>query len=228
MLIGAITKFTLIDFPGHISAIIFTQGCNFRCPFCHNPELVLPEKFEDPIPEDEVLKFLAHRKKYLDGVEFTGGEPTLQKDLPQMIKKIKEMGFAVKLDTNGTNPEMLKQLFSENLLDYVAMDVKSSLERYDEIAGVKTDKDKIRESISLIMNNAPDYEFRTTVIKGFHNIEEIRRIGELIQGAKRYFIQRPHFDKTVSENFKRPPFSAEELKKFCEIIREKRVNCEIR
>ncbi len=197
MLIGAITKFTLIDFPGHISAIIFTQGCNFRCPFCHNPELVLPEKFEDPIPEDEVLKFLAHRKKYLDGVEFTGGEPTLQKDLPQMIKKIKEMGFAVKLDTNGTNPEMLKQLFSENLLDYVAMDVKSSLERYDEIAGVKTDKDKIRESISLIINNAPDYEFRTTVIKGFHNIEEIRRIGELIQGAKRYFIQRPHFDKTV-------------------------------
>ncbi len=228
MLIGAIDKFTLIDFPEHIAAIIFTQGCNFRCPFCHNPELVLPEKFEDPIPQDEVLKFLESRKKYLDGVEFTGGEPTLQKDLPEMVKKIKEMGFAVKLDTNGTNPEMLKQLFSENLLDYVAMDVKSSLERYDEIAGVKTDTEKIRKSILLIKSHAPDYEFRTTVIKGFHDENEIRKIAELVSGAKKYFIQKPHFDKTVSENFKRPAFTSEEIGLFCEIIKKKTEKCGIR
>ncbi len=228
MLIGAIDKFTLIDFPKHIAAIIFTQGCNFRCPFCHNPELVLPEKFETPIPAEEVLKFLRSRIKFLDGVEFTGGEPTLQKDLPEFTKQIKQMGFAVKLDTNGTNPSMLEKLFSEKLIDYVAMDVKSSLERYNEIAGTRTDTQKIRESISLIMNYAPDYEFRTTVIKGFHTENEIEKIGELIKGAKQYFIQKPHFDKTVADNFKRPPFTNNELQILCKVIKDKVKHCKIR
>ncbi len=228
MLIGAIDKFTLIDFPGHIAAIIFTQGCNFRCPFCHNPELVLPEKFEKPIPEEEILKFLESRKKYLDGVEFTGGEPTLQKDLPAMIKKIKKMGFAIKLDTNGTNPAMLEKLFSERLVDYIAMDIKSSLEKYNEIAGVKTDKKKIERSITLIMNGEIEYEFRTTVIKGFHTIDEMEKIGKLIEGATKYFIQTPHFDKTVAKNFKRPAFTQDELNLFCKSVKNKVKQCKIR
>ncbi len=219
MLIGAIDKFTLIDFPGRIAAIIFTQGCNFRCPFCHNPELVLPEKFEKSIPEEEVVDFLKRRKKFLDGVEFTGGEPTLQNDLPEFAKKVKAMGYKIKLDTNGTNPEMLKNLFSQNLIDYVAMDVKSSLEKYDEIAGVSVEKEKIAQSIRMIKELASDYEFRTTVINGFHDAREIDAIGVLIENAKRYFIQKPHFDKTVKEGFSRSKFTQEELEKFCDVIK---------
>ena len=229
MLIGAIDKFTLIDFPGRTAAIIFTQGCNFRCPFCHNPELVLPEKFESPIPMKEIFTFLEKRKKLLDGVEFTGGEPTMQKDLINVMHQIKKMGFEIKLDTNGTNPDILEQAFSESIVDYVAMDIKSSLKRYDEIAGVPVDKEKLLKSIQLIKKRAPEYEFRTTVINGFHDEAEMERIGKLIENSKKYFIQKPHFDKTVKENFSRPPFRDETLENFCRIIKKHNVKiCEIR
>ena len=229
MLIGAIDKFTLIDFPGHIAAIIFTQGCNFRCPFCHNPELVLPEKFEKPIPLKEIFAFLENRKKLLDGVEFTGGEPTLQKDLLEVMRKIKEKGYAIKLDTNGTAPHILKAAFSEKLVDYVAMDVKSSFEKYEQIAGVPVDTENLKKSIEIIKKYAPEYEFRTTVINGFHNEEEMEKIGKAIENAKKYFIQKPHFDKTVSENFSRPPFKPSTLEQFCKIIKSHNVeNCAIR
>ena len=229
MLIGAIDKFTLIDFPGRTAAIIFTQGCNFRCPFCHNPELVLPDKFEKPIPLEDIISFLEKRKKLLDGVEFTGGEPTLQKDLIEVMRKIKKMGFQIKLDTNGTNPDILKQAFSENLTDYVAMDVKSSLEKYYEISGVSVDTNKLAESIEIIKKYSPEYEFRTTVIKEFHDEVEIDKIGKMIENAKKYFIQKPHFDKTVKENFSRPPFKKETLENFCKIIKSHNIEvCEIR
>ena len=229
MLIGAIDKFTLIDFPGHIAAIIFTQGCNFRCPFCHNPELVLPEKFEKPISLKEVLTFLEKRKNLLDGVEFTGGEPTLHKDLLEIMRMIKEMGYAIKLDTNGTNPLILKKAFSEKLIDYVAMDVKSSFEKYNEIAGVSVDTENLKKSVELIKKYAPEYEFRTTVINGFHNKEEMEKIGKIVENAKQYFIQKPHFDKTVSENFSCPPFKLGTLEQFCKIIKAHNVeNCAIR
>ncbi len=229
MRIGAIDKFTLIDFPNRTAAIIFTQGCNFRCPFCHNPELVLPKKFETPIALEEVFAFLDKRKGLLDGVEFTGGEPTLQSDLIMVMEKIKQKGFQIKLDTNGTNPAVLKEALQKKLVDYVAMDIKSSVEKYNEIAGVSVDTEKIKESIEIIKKLAPEYEFRTTVINGFHDKKEMEEIGKLIGGAKQYFIQVPHFDKTVKEGFSAPLFSRETLEEFCSIIKSYGTeNCKIR
>jgi pyruvate formate lyase activating enzyme len=228
MKIGAFDKFSLIDYSGYATAIIFTQGCNFRCPFCHNPELVLPEQFETPLPFEEIYAFLKKRKGLLDAVEFTGGEPTLQPDLLEKMQALKALGYRIKLDTNGTNPDVVKQAILENLVDYIAMDVKGSLERYSEIAGVNVDTEKIEQSINLIKNSAPDYEFRTTLIRGFHDAAEMERIGALISGAKRYFIQNAHFDKTVKPNFKRHPLTRETLEEFCKIIKSHNVRCEIR
>ena len=228
MKIGALDKFTLIDYPGFATAIIFTQGCNFRCPFCHNPELVLPEQFEEPIPFEDVIKFLKKRKGLLDAVEFTGGEPTLQPDLLDKMREIKSLGYRIKLDSNGSNPEVLRKAVEQNLVDYIAMDVKGSLEKYSEIAGVPVNTEKIRESIEFIKSNAPDYEFRTTLIRGFHDETEMERIGKLISNAKRYYIQNAHFDKTVKPNFKRHPLTKETLIKFCEIVKKFNVNCQIR
>jgi pyruvate formate lyase activating enzyme len=152
MIIGGLQKFSLIDYPHKISAIIFTIGCNFRCPFCHNPELVNPKLYPEKIPEKDVFEFLKNRIEKLDAVVITGGEPSLHKDLYQFISKIKSMGFLVKLDTNGTNPHILKRLINDNLLDYIAMDVKSSFDRYDEVVGTKVDLEKIKESIEIILN----------------------------------------------------------------------------
>ena len=228
MKIGALDKFSLIDYSGYTTAIIFTQGCNFRCPFCHNPELVLPEQFEEPIPFGDVFEFLKKRKGLLDAVEFTGGEPTLQLDLLDKMREIKALGYKIKLDTNGTNPEVVRKAISENLVDYIAMDVKGSIERYNEIAGVPVDTEKIKESVELIKGSAPDYEFRTTLIRGFHDETEMEKIGRLISNAKRYYIQNAHFDKTVKPNFKRHPLTKETLIKFCEIVKKFNVNCEIR
>jgi len=228
MKIGALDKFSLIDYSGNTTAIIFTQGCNFRCPFCHNPELVLPEQFEEPIPFEDILAFLKKRKGLLDAVEFTGGEPTLQPDLIEKMQIIKGLGYKIKLDTNGTNPEVVRSAIAKNLVDYIAMDVKSSLEKYDEIAGVPVNKEKIKESLDLIKSSAPDYEFRTTLIRGFHDKTEMEKIGEIIRGAKRYYIQNAHFDKTVKPGFKRHPLTKETLIEFCEIVKTFDVNCEIR
>ena len=228
MRIGALDKFTLIDFPGHVSAIIFTQGCNFRCPFCHNPELVIPEQFTESIPFDEVLRFLKSRRRLLDGVEFTGGEPTLQPDLLEKMRTIKELGYAIKLDSNGTNPDMVKQAISEDLVDYVAMDVKGSLERYNEVAGVNVDTEKVARSIDLIKNSAPDYEFRTTLIKGFHDVAEMEKIGALVDGAKRYFLQQAHYEKTVKSGFSRPLFGEQELLFLCKTASKYVQECQVR
>ena len=161
MRIGGIQKISLIDFPGKVSTVIFTQGCNFRCEFCHNPSLVLPEMFNHVIDDGEVLSFLESRKGLIDGVVLSGGEPTIQADLCQFIEKTKKMGFLIKLDTNGTNPDVLSDLYSKNLLDYVAMDIKHTLGKYSTIVGKNTDIQKIQQSISIIMNSGVDYEFRT-------------------------------------------------------------------
>lgn len=190
MVIHGLQKTTLLDFPGRVAATIFFGGCNFRCPFCHNMNLVLHADEETPIPESELFSFLASRKGLLDGVCITGGEPTLQKDLPVLIRKIKDLGLLVKLDTNGTNPTMLKQLLEAGLPDYVAMDVKSDRNGYARICGLSSlDLAPITDSIRLLLEGHVDYEFRTTVIAQFHNEETMRGIGELIQGAKRYFLQ---------------------------------------
>ena len=219
MKIGGFDKFSLIDYPNKVCAIIFTQGCNFRCPFCHNPELVLPEQFVEPIPFSEIENFLKKRKGLLDAVEITGGEPTVQKDLLDIIKQIKDLGYLVKLDTNGSHPEVIKKAINENLVDYFAMDIKAPLEDYYLVAGVKVDTEKIKESIKFIMT-AKDYEFRTTAIRRFHTKESFEKIAMLIRGAKRYYIQNAHYDKTVSKEFqKEKVFLKEEIRGFCEEVK---------
>lgn len=193
MLIGGYQKLTLIDYPGKVATTVFTVGCNFRCPFCHNPELVIPErelvKQFKPI-EKEFFAFLGKRKGKLDGVCITGGEPTLYPDLPDFIRRIKDMGFLVKLDSNGTNPGMLRRLFKEKLVDFVAMDIKNRHEKYAETVGLDAvDMDTIRESIALILESGKPYEFRTTVVPGLHEENDFDGIVDLVGGAMSYYLQ---------------------------------------
>lgn len=181
---------TLLDFPGKVACTVFTGGCNFRCPFCHNALLVtkLPEKPD--YSEDEILSFLEKRTGLLDGVAITGGEPLLNPDIADFIRKIRSMGYAVKLDTNGSFPERLKAIVGEGLVDYVAMDIKNRKEKYAETIGLKNhDLSKIEESVEFLKSGAVDYEFRTTVVEQFHTVEDIRAAAEWISGAKRYFLQ---------------------------------------
>ena len=190
MKIAQILPTTLIDYPNRVAALIYTPLCNFRCPFCHNSELVLPEKIRklQLVPENDILYFLREREKFLDALCITGGEPTLQEDLPRFIERVKQLGLLVKLDTNGSHPEVLKELFDNNLLDYIAMDVKGPATRYGDLAGVYVDLDAIRRSIKLIMERAPNYEFRTTVAPTI-TTKDIEATVELVPGAKRYFLQ---------------------------------------
>ena len=190
MIIGGFQKFSLIDYPGKICAISFTQGCNFRCPYCHNPELVNPKLFQEPIDADDIFRFLEKRKGKLDAVEITGGEPTLQPDLIEFMRKIKAMGFLIKLDTNGTNPEVVEKIIKNKLVDYIAMDVKAPLEKYENVVGVKVDKQEIENTIYLIMNSCVDYEFRTTIIKNILSKEDIIDIAKTIKGSKLYVLQK--------------------------------------
>ncbi len=190
MLLGGLQKLTLIDYPGHIAATVFTVGCNFRCPFCHNPELVLSMGYKvSSIFEDELFKFLEDRKGKLEGVCITGGEPTIQPDIIDFIQKIKHLGYKVKLDTNGTRPDVLRNLFRKNLLDFVAMDIKSSLEEYDKTTNSQVDIERIKLSVKLIRNSAVDYEFRTTVVPGLHKEEDFAKIGKWLAGSKKYVLQ---------------------------------------
>lgn len=191
MIIKGLQKLTLLDYPGKCACTVFTFGCNLRCPFCHNASLVQKRDGDDGvISEDEFFSFLDSRKGLLDGVTITGGEPLLQPDLKEFIIKIKEKGFLVKLDTNGTFPKKLKQLIDANLLDYVAMDVKNGFTKYPLTVGVKDfDVAPVKESIEILLNDKVDYEFRTTVSKELFNLSDIEEIGDALKGAKRYFLQ---------------------------------------
>ena len=201
MKIGGFQKVSLIDYPGRISAVVFTQGCNFRCPFCHNPELVDPERFANRIPEPEILAFLEKRKGRLDAVVITGGEPTLQSELIPFTIHLRAMGYLIKLDTNGALPDVLEDLLGRKLLDYVAMDIKAPLERYGEVTKTKTDGERIRRSISLIMGSGIDYEFRTTAVRSLLGPQELEAIGRLIPGAKRFVLQKFVPTKTLDRNY---------------------------
>ncbi|MCX5850402.1 MAG: anaerobic ribonucleoside-triphosphate reductase activating protein [Deltaproteobacteria bacterium] len=190
MKIGGLQKVSLIDYPGLICAIIFVQGCNFKCPYCHNPELVDPHLFKPCIKENEVLDFLNTRKGKLDAVTITGGEPTIQDDLEHFIKQIRKMGFAVKLDTNGSQPKIIKTLLDNKLLDFIAMDIKAPLEKYKNIVKVTVNANLIKESIRLILKAKIPYEFRTTVVESQLEEKDILQIAKLIFGAKSYFLQK--------------------------------------
>lgn len=195
MLILGLNKTTLLDYPGCVAATIFTGGCNFRCPFCHNSGLVLMPSAGEVISEEEVLAFLKKRRNVLKGVCITGGEPTLQADLPDFISRIREIGYQVKLDTNGYKPETLKGLLEEGLLDYVAMDIKNSPDKYAASSGMDGmehdfNLGKIRESVDLLMGGSVEYEFRTTVVRELHTLGDLVRIGEWIRGCRAYFLQK--------------------------------------
>ena len=190
MKIGGLQKVSLIDYPGLICATIFLQGCNFKCSYCHNPELVDTRLFQPCIKENEVLDFLNTRKGKLDAVTITGGEPTIQDDLATFIKKIKKMKFAVKLDTNGSQPQVIKTLLDEKLLDFIAMDIKAPLEKYKSVVKVPVNSDLIKESIRLILKAKIQHEFRTTIVESQLDEKDILQIAELISGANSYVLQK--------------------------------------
>lgn len=190
MIIHGFQKMTLLDFPNHVACTVFTAGCNFRCPFCHNASLVTGISEQAPFSDNDVFSLLEKRKGLLDGVAITGGEPLLQKDIEQFIAKVKEMGYLVKLDTNGSFPEKLKDLIDKGLVDYVAMDIKNCKEKYAATAGTDDSAtEKIDRSIKILLEGKVDYEFRTTVSAELHTTQDIEKAAEWIKGAKRYFLQ---------------------------------------
>ncbi|MEA4816342.1 MAG: anaerobic ribonucleoside-triphosphate reductase activating protein [Lachnospiraceae bacterium] len=190
MNISGLQKMTLLDYPEKVATTVFTGGCNFRCPFCHNASFVINPNNEGNISEEAFFEFLIKRKGLLDGVCISGGEPLLQKEISGFIHKIKNMGFLVKLDTNGSFPDKLKELLKDGLIDYVAMDIKNSPASYAKTAGTGEEiLPRIKESVGILLKSNIDYEFRTTVVKDFHTKEDFIEIGKLIKGAKRYFLQ---------------------------------------
>ncbi|HQA76541.1 MAG TPA: anaerobic ribonucleoside-triphosphate reductase activating protein [Salinivirgaceae bacterium] len=203
MRIGGFTKQSLIDWEGRVAAVVFTKGCNFRCGFCHNPELVYPEliKKTEDIPEQTIFDYLSTRKNWLDGVVITGGEPTLQRDLKDFIEKIKKMGFAIKLDTNGSLPTVLRELLQTNLLDYVAMDIKTvfETEAYQNICDIKDQNllTKVKESVEILKESGINYQLRTTVVPKFHTQEIIRELQEQFSYCN-YKLQEYRETKIVS------------------------------
>ncbi|HKM34636.1 MAG TPA: anaerobic ribonucleoside-triphosphate reductase activating protein [Lachnospiraceae bacterium] len=218
MQIHGLNKTTLLDYPEHVAATIFTGGCNFCCPFCHNGELVLQPQAYPQIPEEEIMALLKKRKGILSGVCITGGEPTLQKDLPAFIEKIKELGYLVKLDTNGYRPEVLHRLLEQGLLDYVAMDIKNAKTHYPQTVGLKTmDLTRIEESVQILIGGTIDYEFRTTVVRQLHTIDDFQDIAFWLDGARAYYLQ-VYKD---NENVIQKGFSAyekDEMESFLEVL----------
>lgn len=220
MKIGGLQKFSMIDYPDKIACIVFTQGCNFRCPYCHNPELVKPEMFGESLSEEEFFDFLKERVGKLDAVSITGGEPTLQYDLIEFIKKIRDLGFLIKLDTNGTNPDMLKEIIDQKLVNYLAMDIKAPFSKYEEITKMPVNIEKIKQSVEMIKNSGIDYEFRTTLVKKLLSPEDIEQIGRDIAGAKQYFLQKFVSTKTVDEKvLNEETYSEEELENLKEQLK---------
>ncbi|OQB56507.1 MAG: Pyruvate formate-lyase 1-activating enzyme [Deltaproteobacteria bacterium ADurb.Bin151] len=206
MNIGGLQKVSLIDYPGKISAIIFTQGCNFRCPYCHNPQLVDPKLYRPCLFSKDILDFLAHRRGKLDAVTITGGEPTLQEDLIPLIQKIRKMGFAVKLDSNGSRPDVLAHLLKDKLLDFIALDIKAPLDKYSQVVKVQMDTGAIAQSVRLVIQSKIPQEFRTTVVKSMLTQKDILAIAKEIAGAKRYALQRFQPAQTLD-----PEFAGEQL-----------------
>lgn len=219
MKLCGLQKTTLLDYPGKVAATIFTGGCNFRCPFCHNSELLegnIPAQYTD----EEVLDFLNKRKNILEGVCITGGEPTLQPDLENFIRKIRALGLSVKLDTNGCYPEVLKHLCEKGLLDFVAMDIKAGRSRYGNAVGISSpDINRIDESIAFLLHGSIPFEFRTTVVKGIHTEEDFTEIGPWLQGCENYYLQcfKESGQVLIPGTF--DAFSKEEMLHFADIVR---------
>lgn len=221
-------KLTLLDYPGRLACTVFLGHCNFRCPFCHNAGLVLNPEHEPVIPIEEILGTLKKRKGILDGVCITGGEPTVHKKLPEFVQQIKKLDYSVKLDTNGTNPQMVREMVKAGLLDYVAMDIKNSPEKYGETAGiVRADLEAIHETVEFLKSGEVDYEFRTTVTRELHKKEDFLKIRRWLSGSRRYFLQA----YKESEQVIRPVYSSysrEQLENFRQLLLEEISQVEIR
>ncbi len=190
MKIGGYQKFSLIDYPGKLSAVIFTQGCNMLCPYCHNPELVEPHLFIEPIAVDQIISFLKSRLDHLNGVVVTGGEPTIQPDLTGFLAEINQMGYQIKLDTNGSRPDVLRSLIDQKMVNFLAMDIKAPWKRYQEITGSNIDPDTVKKSVELIKSSQVDYEFRTTIVAEQLSREDIFSMADSIRGARKYVLQQ--------------------------------------
>ena len=204
MVLGGYQKLTLIDYPGKIAATVFTVGCSFRCPFCHNPELVETQSIASVRSniENEFFEFLKKRKGRLEGVCITGGEPTIQPDLANFIKKIKTLGYFVKLDTNGSRPDVLKKIIDSKMVDFIAMDIKDAPKKYKKTSGGMADLERIKLSVNMIMNSGIDYEFRTTVVPGIHEEKDFDEIAKWIKGAKVYYLQEYREGKILDPKLK--------------------------
>ena len=214
MIFGGFEKLTLMDYPGKVACVVYTIGCNMRCPYCHNPELV-DETVETRYTEKKILDFLQKRKGMLEGIVITGGEPTLHEDLLPFMKKVKALGFSVKLDSNGTHPEVIRKAINEGVVDYIAMDIKSPLSSYSRTVARPVNIRAIRKSMDIIMTSPIEYEFRTTVIKALLSPEDIREIGVEIRGAKKYFLQKFIPTKLLNPQFrKKVSYSDEEFEGF--------------
>ncbi|MBN2367795.1 anaerobic ribonucleoside-triphosphate reductase activating protein [Candidatus Woesearchaeota archaeon] len=211
--IKGVQRIDLMNYSPNTSLTIFLSRCNFHCPFCHNPELVIGHDRLKSIPEEEVLDMLRSRKEWYDAVCITGGEPTLHSDLPAFIKKIKDIGLLVKLDTNGTNPAMLSELIGSGLVDFISVDVKATMEKYDKVTQVNTDTESIKKTISLLKNSKADYEFRTTAIPFFHSEEDFLKIGEMLSGSKKFSLQQFRNDRPMLNNsfMSQPRFTEKQL-----------------
>lgn len=218
MHIAGFRKTTLLDYPHKIAATIFLAGCNFSCPFCHNSGLIKNSSNSLSISKDEIFQYLKKRQSILEGVCITGGEATLNPDLPEFIQEIKALNYLVKLDTNGSNPNMLASLISNQLIDYVAMDIKNSPENYDKTSGCKVDLSAISKSIELLLSNKIEYEFRTTVVKGLHTTDDFLKIGPWIDGAKQYFLQGFIESEQVLCKNMFSSFDRKSLEEFCFLL----------
>lgn len=235
MLIGGLEKLSLIDYPDHLSAIVFTQGCNFRCQFCYNPMLVLPNsknrlQKDHLIPEKDLFAFLRSRVEKLDGVVITGGEPTLHADLPDFIQKIRALGYKIKLDTNGTNPDLLKKLIDDQLLDYIAMDFKAPREKYEEVVGVPVDFSKVAKSVKIIKASKLPHEFRTTVAPNLLNQLDLLAMAKFLAGDSKWYLQEFQSNKDLvnQELEGSATYSRRDLQEMAEQARKYVKNCRVR
>lgn len=225
MRIAGFQKLTLLDFPNRVACIIFTQGCNYKCPYCHNSGL-LGHKDIELIDENEIFSYLNKRKGVIDGLVISGGEPTIQKDLLIFMKRVKDLGFQIKLDTNGSNPDVVEEIIRENLVDYIAMDIKNTLGEYKDVTDVKPNVEKLKRSIELIKNSNIDHEFRTTIIKNIHDINIIKKICSYVDGDKMFLQNFEKSENVLGRHLE--PFSEEELIQINKEMKGKYPNVKIR
>ena len=220
MIISGFQKLTLLDFPGKTACTVFTPGCNFRCPFCHNTSLVLQPCESERIPEGEILAYLDKRKGILDGVVITGGEPLLHSDIPDFLREVKNLGYKIKLDTNGSMPELLLRITEDGLVDYVAMDIKNSPDQYAKTVGISDlDLSPVRRSVEILMNGDTEYEFRTTLVSGLHTQGSVKDLAKWISGAKRYYLQRFKDSGNLISPDGLSSFNEVEMKEFADLVK---------